>query len=379
MLVVVGARPLRRDAEHRVEGGGIDAGVGKRGDRVRRRPAAPTTAAMRHGSRIAATPPGIGDGAEVPDALVPVEDRRPGPRRPRACRRGRSRGRRTRARAPARCGRAPPCTRRRARGGAAPRRRGGRGRAANLVDRYSGWRSCATTSGVDAVQRGQVVDGLEERLVRGEVLEVADVVAGDDVVADGDRDRALQLAADGQHRARGANGSAQRLRRVPARAAEQLQPCRRWRAPTESSQRMWICRSWVRRPSTIGPRRATASPSSCAIGSSLLLPLVITSGRADAATAAGGAAASTAGTRRGRADPGATASATGEPGAARGTSTIGRRGESSAADRVVVEVARARRRRRGRAPSRRRACRRAPCGGAAPGRRPSSVASTARW
>ena len=31
------------------------------------------TAPMRHGSRIAATPPGIGDGTEVPDALEPVE------------------------------------------------------------------------------------------------------------------------------------------------------------------------------------------------------------------------------------------------------------------------------------------------------------------
>ena len=42
---------------------------------------------------------------------------------------------------------------------------------------------------------------------------------------------------------------------------------------------MWIGRSWVRSPSTSGPRRATASSSSWAIGSSLRLPLVITSGR----------------------------------------------------------------------------------------------------
>ena len=53
---------------------------------------------------------------------------------------------------------------------------------------------------------------------------------------------------------------------------------------TESSQRMWISRSWVSRPSTIGPSRVAASPSSCAIGSSLLFPLVITSGRPTPAT-----------------------------------------------------------------------------------------------
>ena len=48
---------------------------------------------------------------------------------------------------------------------------------------------------------------------------------------------------------------------------------------TESSQRMWMPRSWPSTPSTSGARRASASSSSCAIGSSLRLPLVITSGR----------------------------------------------------------------------------------------------------
>jgi len=43
---------------------------------------------------------------------------------------------------------------------------------------------------------------------------------------------------------------------------------------------MWIGRSWVSKPHTIGPRRAIASASSWAIGSSLTLPLVITNGRA---------------------------------------------------------------------------------------------------
>ena len=50
-----------------------------------------------------------------------------------------------------------------------------------------------------AVERGEVVDGLEERLVGREVLEVSDVMAGDDVVATGDGDRRLQLGAEREH------------------------------------------------------------------------------------------------------------------------------------------------------------------------------------
>ena len=61
--------------------------------------------------------------------------------------------------------------------------------------------------GRDAVEVAEVVDGLQERLVRGQVLEVADVVAGHDDVALRDRDRALQLRADGQHRRWAVKGS----------------------------------------------------------------------------------------------------------------------------------------------------------------------------
>ena len=53
--------------------------------------------------------------------------------------------------------------------------------------------------GPHAVQRGEMVDRLHERLVGREVLEVADVMAGDDVVAARDRDRRLQLRADREH------------------------------------------------------------------------------------------------------------------------------------------------------------------------------------
>ena len=108
---------------------------------------------------------------------------------------------------------------------------------------------------------------------------------------------------------------------------------------------MWISRSWVSRPSTIGPSRATASSSSCAIGSSLLLPLVITSGRPTPRQ-------QEVVERRVREEhpevgqiPGRPRGAISVPTSAvrRGTSTIGRRGDSSATDRVVVEHRRRRR------------------------------------
>ena len=56
-----------------------------------------------------------------------------------------------------------------------------------------------------AVEAAQVVDRLEERAVGGEVLQVADVVAGHDGVAGGHRHRALQLGSHGQDRPAGRN------------------------------------------------------------------------------------------------------------------------------------------------------------------------------
>ena len=79
--------------------------------------------------------------------------------------------------------------------------------------------------GHDPVQPGKVVDRLEERPVRRQVLEVADVMAGDDVAALGDGDGALQLRTDGEHGGRrGVEGQRQRLRRVAARPTQQLDP-----------------------------------------------------------------------------------------------------------------------------------------------------------
>ena len=55
--------------------------------------------------------------------------------------------------------------------------------------------------GAYAVERGQVVDRLEERPIRREVLEVSDVMTRDDDVATRDGHGRLQLCTDRQHRA----------------------------------------------------------------------------------------------------------------------------------------------------------------------------------
>ena len=135
---------------------------------------------MRHGSRIAAAPPGIGHGAQVADALEPLE---PGHQQlatpecavgavPEAVERERDDG------IGAACSTMHAatwawwcCT---------PSVGRSRSRA-NFADRYSGCRSCATSSGVTPYERGQVRDRLEEGLVGREVLEVAEVVAGHDL------------------------------------------------------------------------------------------------------------------------------------------------------------------------------------------------------
>ena len=134
--------------------------------------------------------------------------------------------------------------------------------------------------GHDAVQARQMIDGLQERAIGGEVFEIADVVARHHPVVLGNADRALQFGADGEHRPTrlGTAGPAARARShangaAPAAASAVTRT-------TESSQRMWIGRSCCSRPSTSGPSRAAASSSWWAIGSSLRLPLVITSGRA---------------------------------------------------------------------------------------------------
>ena len=117
--------------------------------------------------------------------------------------------------------------------------------------------------------------------------------------------------------ARGAaNGSAQRLGRVARGSGAAAAAGRGVARTTESSQRMWIGRSWVSRPSTSGPRRSTASSSSWAIGSSLRLPLVITSGRPTPRQQQVVQRACTAGAAPSSGSPGATPSATSRAGAA---------------------------------------------------------------
>ena len=78
--------------------------------------------------------------------------------------------------------------------------------------------------GAHAVERGQVVDRLEERPIRREVLEVSDVMTRDDDVATRDGHGRLQLCTDRQHRALRGERERHGLGCVPARPAEQLQP-----------------------------------------------------------------------------------------------------------------------------------------------------------
>ena len=298
------------------------------GARARIEPArAAHTAAIRHGSRIAATPPGIGDRPQMADALEARRSRRPAPRHPTASRRAHSRGRRTRRRSPARCGRARPCTRRHARGGAAPRPSGGRGRRANFVDRYSGWRSCATTSGRTPYSAGRWStawrnDGTS-RGARGRRGDGSATTVG----ALRHRDRRLELA----HRPRGSMrlGLERQRQRFRARsrasgggAASAVRG-----GPARPSRRSG-CGSAGRGQQTVDERRRGASPRrrrSWAIGSSLRLPLVITSGRPTPPSSRWcngvyGSITPSSGS------PGATASAT-DASCRRGASTIGRRGE----------------------------------------------------
>ena len=70
----------------------------------------------------------------------------------------------------------------------------------------------------DAVEPAQVIDGLEERLVRREVLEVADVMAHHHVGAERHGDRGLELGADRQDRPSRAADERQRLGRHAPRA-----------------------------------------------------------------------------------------------------------------------------------------------------------------
>ena len=113
----------------------------------------------------------------------------------------------------------------------------------------------------------------------------------------------------GPRRRAAASGSG----RIAPRPPQHLEVARPARTrTTESSQRMWMGRSWTSTPSTSGPRRATASSSSWAMGSSLRLPLVITSGRPTPASSRW-CSGEYGRSRPSSASPGATPAATGRP------------------------------------------------------------------
>ena len=190
----------------------------------------------------------------------------------------------------------------------------------------------------DAVQRAQVADRLGEGPVGGEVLQVADVMARHHPVVVGHADRALQLGPDGEHSAAGRRTAAAA---VPARTratAAASAPCRLRHGPRSRRSGCGSPRSCDEDP-VDERRRASmaASSSSWAIGSSLALPLVITSGRPTPASTRWwsglyGSITPSSG------DPGATSWATPAP-TRRGTSTIGRRGDSSASSAAASNVA----------------------------------------
>ena len=184
--------------------------------------------------------------------------------------------------------------------------------AASLVERYSGWRSWATTSGDDAVEPAQVVDGLEEGPVGGQVLEVADVVAGDDArrrsvratvfLSSAPTARTERRAAHGSGIGCGAKPRDRRRTCVPPVVAART---------TESSQRMWMRAVVAQDPvdeaaepghGVVVRRGRWARRSGCRSSSPADGPRP---------RAAGGAAASTASIRPSSGRPGATPSATG--------------------------------------------------------------------
>ena len=216
---------------------------------------------------------------EVTDPLESNEIGDAGIHRPTHCRRCRSRCRPTRPRSPGRPCRCPRGSSRCARDGAA-RRRGPRPRAisAYAVERYPGWRSWATTVGSSSSSRSKCwTIPSHARHARSSPRSPRCWLKNTSRSTD-QREDVLELPADGQDRPprrRAARRS--RAAHSPARAsgATGAPPITR---AIESSHRTWMGRSWPRKTSAIPCSRASASPSSMAIGSSRRFPLVMTSG-----------------------------------------------------------------------------------------------------
>ena len=202
MLVVSGeATPAARQLGHARQRPRYLAAQRRAAGRVAAR------APRRATRRPSATAPrrrGAARQAHGPQHAHPLEadaGRPPAARRPTPCRRCRSRCRRRSRRPPGRSRRARPGTPPGARGGAA--RRSGRtpsSSSACLVDRYSGCRSCATTSGSTANSRWKCSMPSRKDAQRLLVLEVADVVAHPGARALGHAEGVLQLRAAGEQR-----------------------------------------------------------------------------------------------------------------------------------------------------------------------------------
>ena len=132
--------------------------------------------------------------------------------------------------------------------------------------------------GRDAVEAGELPGGALEGRPRLEAAHVADVLAHEGVVARGEAERVLQLAADGERRC-GREGQPDGQGCVAPRAPQRELACPvpGSTSSTESSQGTWMGRSWSSQASAMAPSRRCASSSSKQIGSSVRLPLVITS------------------------------------------------------------------------------------------------------
>ena len=172
---------------------------------------------------------------------------------------------------------------------------------------------------------------LEERPMVSRSVEVADVRGEERLLAAG-RGRRCSSAPPPTARTGGASKPEGDRHRARSRA----RAARGWVAPattrtTESSARVWIARSWMRK--RVGDRRrarARASSSSLAIGSSRRLPLVMTSSEGPVARAAGGAAACRAASTPELVEAGRDARRERRLPVRAGRSTMGRAGETSA-------------------------------------------------
>ena len=217
-----------------------------------------------------------------------------------------------------------------------------------------------------------------EVLERLEVVEVADVLADVGGRAVDERERVLEMRPDREqrHRARDWERTAAAAR---SRAHAGGTPARRRSSRrTESSTRAAIPRSCRRKASAMSPSRSSASSALAAIGSSLRLPLVMTSGRAVALEQ------QMVQRRVGEhhadpAEPGRDAGGDRRTGAARERARSAARATVSSAASASLTTARRRAPRRGTGPSPRTASRRGACGVRSRRTALSFVASTARW